>query len=375
MGKHQPGKGDDCKKSGNLCEVPDPPSPFLNHAVRKGFLITGCLISGVLLVCVVFMIMKRYFSRRNASTERNLPILFDTQQDFVDEDHGPTIDHHIWYINTVGLPQSVIDSITACEYKKDEGLIEGTECSVCLSEFEEGENIRLLPKCSHAFHISCIDRWLRSHKNCPLCRAPIVRDISAETAPQASVAEPRSDAVSSEDRMRENSENHGVVLSDQVDDGGTSEVRVRVDCGEIPIEFAINGGDRIKGLCNSVVRSCDSRALSDLGDQREVVGEDFQPMRRSVSMDASSATAVYRAVTIVSDQGSSNSQLAVPVKSSNLAIVSKRVTRNLSLYKLMRSSSSGRSLQKGPTSMKRSSSSRKSFASKHGRSQSSIFPP
>lgn len=364
----------DCKKSDESCKDHHPPSPFLNHAVRKGFLITGCLISGVLLVCIVFMIMKRYFSRRNASTERNLPILFDTQQDFVDEDHGPAIDHHIWYINTVGLPQSVIDSITACEYKKDEGLIEGTECSVCLSEFEEGENVRLLPKCSHAFHISCIDRWLRSHKNCPLCRAPIVRDISAETAPQASVAEPRSNAVSSEDRMRENSENHGVVLSDQVDEGGTSEVRVRVDCGEIPIEFARNGGDRIKGLCNSVVRSCDSRALSDLGDQREVVGEDFQPMRRSVSMDASSAMAVYRAVTIVSDQVSSNSQLAVPVKSSNLAIVSKRVTRNLSLYKLMRSSSSGRSLQKGPTPMKRSSSSRKSFASKHGRSQSSIFP-
>ncbi|CAL1395531.1 unnamed protein product [Linum trigynum] len=47
-------------------------------------------------------------------------------------------------------------------------------CSVCLSEFEEGESLRLLPKCSHAFHIPCIDTWLRSHKNCPLCRAPIV---------------------------------------------------------------------------------------------------------------------------------------------------------------------------------------------------------
>lgn len=83
-------------------------------------------------------------------------------------------DHPVWLIATVGLQQSIINSITVCKYRKNEGLIEGTECSVCLSEFREDETLRLLPKCSHAFHISCIDTWLRSHTNCPLCRAGIV---------------------------------------------------------------------------------------------------------------------------------------------------------------------------------------------------------
>ncbi|XP_062100029.1 E3 ubiquitin-protein ligase RING1-like [Humulus lupulus] len=349
-----------------------PPPPIESHIVRKSMIIACCMVSAIFLISLVFMVMKRYFKRRNEPRERMAPILFETQQqDFVDEDHGPVIDHPIWYINTVGLPQSVIDSITACKYKKDDGLIEGTECSVCLSEFEEDETVRLLPKCSHAFHVSCIDTWLRSHKNCPLCRAPIVCENAAVN--QVNDSGPNfNDSNSREETQMENSENHGAAANHQVDEGETSEVRVRVD----PLEDESNNENRVKGLSNSVVRSCDSRVLSDLADKRQVVGEEIEPMRRSVSMDASSAVAVYRAVAnVVSDQGSSNSQLAVPVKNSSLAIVSKRVSQNLSLYKLMRSSSIGFSLQKGPISMKRSSSSsRKVCSSKHGRSQSSILP-
>ncbi|KAL8223292.1 hypothetical protein R6Q57_020691 [Mikania cordata] len=48
------------------------------------------------------------------------------------------------------------------------------ECSVCLSEFEEGEEMRKMPRCNHSFHASCIDMWLYSHSDCPLCRAPVV---------------------------------------------------------------------------------------------------------------------------------------------------------------------------------------------------------
>ncbi|KAK9757649.1 hypothetical protein RND81_01G176700 [Saponaria officinalis] len=90
------------------------------------------------------------------------------------ENHDPVIDHPIWLISTIGLHQSVINAITMLRYKKGDGLIDGTDCSVCLSEFQEGETLRLLPKCKHAFHIDCIDTWLRSHINCPLCRAGIV---------------------------------------------------------------------------------------------------------------------------------------------------------------------------------------------------------
>ncbi|KAK9136425.1 hypothetical protein Syun_015755 [Stephania yunnanensis] len=52
------------------------------------------------------------------------------------------------------------------------------DCAVCLLEFEENDYVRTLPACAHAFHVDCIDIWLRSHANCPLCRAGIFRPES-----------------------------------------------------------------------------------------------------------------------------------------------------------------------------------------------------
>ncbi|KAL7230361.1 hypothetical protein ACSBR2_008783 [Camellia fascicularis] len=50
------------------------------------------------------------------------------------------------------------------------GLVLDTECVICLSEFTSGEQVRVLPKCHHGFHVHCIDKWLNSHSSCPTCR-------------------------------------------------------------------------------------------------------------------------------------------------------------------------------------------------------------
>ncbi|GLJ55440.1 hypothetical protein SUGI_1190420 [Cryptomeria japonica] len=48
-------------------------------------------------------------------------------------------------------------------------------CTVCLSSFEEEDQIRLLCNCSHIFHRDCLDKWIdHHHKNCPLCRCPLL---------------------------------------------------------------------------------------------------------------------------------------------------------------------------------------------------------
>ncbi|KAL8060955.1 hypothetical protein ABFX02_02G057100 [Erythranthe guttata] len=117
---------------------------------------------------------RRWPSRRRQTGEEEEDDDFGPDE-FLDEDHGPAaVDHHVWYIRTVGLQPSVIGAITIVNYNKGDGLIEGTDCSVCLSEFEQDETLRLLPKCNHAFHLPCIDTWLSSHTNCPMCRAPVV---------------------------------------------------------------------------------------------------------------------------------------------------------------------------------------------------------
>ncbi|CAL5021332.1 unnamed protein product [Urochloa decumbens] len=68
------------------------------------------------------------------------------------------------------------------------------ECAVCLAAFGDGDELRLLPHCSHAFHPDCIDPWLEGHVTCPLCRANLEKPTPPpplpQTMPQAAVAVP-----------------------------------------------------------------------------------------------------------------------------------------------------------------------------------------
>ncbi|XVF88863.1 hypothetical protein PTKIN_Ptkin19aG0084700 [Pterospermum kingtungense] len=64
--------------------------------------------------------------------------------------------------------------LSSFKYKKESSDTSGeNECVVCLSVFEDGEEVRQLPRCKHYFHAPCIDMWLYSHFDCPLCRAPV----------------------------------------------------------------------------------------------------------------------------------------------------------------------------------------------------------
>ena len=47
----------------------------------------------------------------------------------------------------------------------------GKPCAVCLSEFEEEERVKRIPKCGHTFHANCLMEWLKT-----------VRDRSARNA-------------------------------------------------------------------------------------------------------------------------------------------------------------------------------------------------
>jgi len=55
-----------------------------------------------------------------------------------------------------------------------------TTCSICIDEFEEGETIRLLPFCGHAFHTLCILPWLKDRQGCcPLCKTGVLDNEAA----------------------------------------------------------------------------------------------------------------------------------------------------------------------------------------------------
>lgn len=83
---------------------------------------------------------------------------------------------HLFNLHDSGLDQSFIDSLPVFLYKDLVGLNEPYDCPVCLCEFSEQDKLRLLPVCSHAFHIDCIDTWLLSNSTCPLCRGMLLTE-------------------------------------------------------------------------------------------------------------------------------------------------------------------------------------------------------
>nr|GEU51164.1 E3 ubiquitin-protein ligase ATL42-like [Tanacetum cinerariifolium] len=75
-----------------------------------------------------------------------------------------------------GIDKKIIESLPYFKFSTLKGSKNGLECSVCLAAFEDVEVLRMLPKCKHAFHIDCIDKWLEKNSSCPLCRVKVVMD-------------------------------------------------------------------------------------------------------------------------------------------------------------------------------------------------------
>ncbi|XP_021771801.1 RING-H2 finger protein ATL11-like [Chenopodium quinoa] len=85
---------------------------------------------------------------------------------------------------SIGLDSSILETFPIFKYSEVAALRDDTdplECSVCLSPFEADEMLRLLPKCNHIFHVTCLEPWLKDHNTCPLCRAYLVPEPSELT--------------------------------------------------------------------------------------------------------------------------------------------------------------------------------------------------
>ncbi|KAG2267361.1 hypothetical protein Bca4012_038634 [Brassica carinata] len=173
----------------NLAYPPPPPSttftsPIFPRGSSTGttfpilaVAVIGILATALLLVSYYIFVIKcclnwhqiDIFRRRRRSSDQN-PLMIYTPHEL-----------------NRGLDESAIRAIPIFKFKKRDVVSGGggedqnkstQECSVCLNEFQEDEKLRIIPNCCHVFHIDCIDIWLQSNANCPLCRTSVSWDAS-----------------------------------------------------------------------------------------------------------------------------------------------------------------------------------------------------
>jgi hypothetical protein len=82
------------------------------------------------------------------------------------------------------LYENIITALTDDEFNNLENInyndndnLDKNNCNICINVFDNNEKIIKL-KCSHYYHIKCIETWLKKHSNkCPMCRIEVAKGI------------------------------------------------------------------------------------------------------------------------------------------------------------------------------------------------------
>ncbi|XP_074581123.1 RING-H2 finger protein ATL1-like [Curcuma longa] len=195
--------------------LPPPPPPQIASFPILFISVAGILATSILLLtCYVFVIkcsLNEHHSRRRRWGHGHSASL------------SPAADQ------LGGVAESTIREIPTLRYRQLS--VGAAECAVCLSEFREQERIRLLPSCRHVFHIDCIDTWLQSNSNCPLCRGSISAPISLHPLSMASVLQlghPHDVVLQIRDEEDRNIEFSGSRGDECIDVGKKEEEKLRL---------------------------------------------------------------------------------------------------------------------------------------------------
>lgn len=129
---------------------------FSSKSHNPGTLIVAVFFFSVILLAALLS-LHFFCRRRNTITTVAVPVAV------------PTI--------ALGLNAAAIDNIPIFLHGSILGNsstgIDQKECSICLAMFEDGERVKVLPECLHAYHSDCVDKWLKNKSSCPLCRSSL----------------------------------------------------------------------------------------------------------------------------------------------------------------------------------------------------------
>ncbi|XP_044494327.1 RING-H2 finger protein ATL5-like [Mangifera indica] len=125
-------------------------------------MITTVIGFGMSATFIVFICV-RIICRRLRGVESGPMFEIESRNDLEQPEH-----------RTNGLEPVLVAAIPTMRFNHEAfNSAEDAQCSICLGEYQEKELLRIMPKCGHIFHLSCIDVWLRKQSTCPVCRLPV----------------------------------------------------------------------------------------------------------------------------------------------------------------------------------------------------------
>ncbi|KAK1315431.1 RING-H2 finger protein ATL16 [Acorus calamus] len=253
--------------------------------------ILGILTTAILLLSYYVFVIKCCLNWRRPSSDTlsRARLHRDLHMAALTAAHSPATESR-------GLDESIIRLIPIVRFRKG-GSAGGSErykslyeCAVCLCEFQEEEKLRLLPSCLHSFHIDCIDTWLQSNANCPLCRFTISNDPTQLIMSGGG----SNDMVVIE------------VIGEGGDDPRSQDELITGTEAALPPQEPIHNNPSPKQIEQRMFvqkkrKKLSHQFVSSMGDECidvRVKDEQFcvQPIRRSFSMDSSSDRQLYLSV-------------------------------------------------------------------------------
>lgn len=224
-----------------------------------------------------------------------------------------------------GLDESVIREIPTFQYRREGEGRSVYGCVVCLNEFQEQDMLRILPNCSHSFHLDCIDIWLQSNANCPLCRTsisgnnkyPIDQIIAPSSSPQGS--QPYTDSLMGGDEdfvviELGGEEVEGALLPQRQQERHVSrEIQMQLR-DQSPLKMEQKRGKlKTRKRHHLSIMGDECIDIREKDDQFSVV----QPIRRSFSLDSAVNRQLYVDVQTTIQQNTHQGRIINNEESSN----------------------------------------------------------
>ena len=120
---------------------------------------------------IVDEIFKNEYSNNEYIVNNNGNIEYHIYYDIIDsdeEENNYNQEEYDYFINCKEINNKVCKPV---RIKENDDLIINKECcNICCEDYIVGQYKRTLPACNHIFHKKCVDKWLKSKSNCPICR-------------------------------------------------------------------------------------------------------------------------------------------------------------------------------------------------------------